>query len=129
MEYNTINGGENMKMFGERLRELRLENKMTGEELGKAFNVTKTAISYWENGKSFPDEITLKKFADYFLVDLGYLLGKSNKRTYKVDKELPDAIAELGVDYYTVTKEAKEKGLSAEDLKRIIDAVILIKKE
>ena len=61
-----------MKTFGERLRELRRENHMTGDELGKKFNVTKTAISYWENGKSFPDEETIKKFADFFQVNYLY---------------------------------------------------------
>ena len=53
MFYNQLTGGDSLKTFGERLRELRHENHITGDELGKKFNVTKTAISYWENGKSF----------------------------------------------------------------------------
>ena len=80
MFYNQLIGGDSLRTFGERLRELRRENHMTGDELGKKFNVTKTAISYWENGKSFPDEETIKKFADFFQVSTDYILGNSDIR-------------------------------------------------
>ena len=35
-----------MKNFSTRLKELRAEKEITGEELGKKFNVSKTAVSY-----------------------------------------------------------------------------------
>ena len=37
MFYNQLIGGDSLRTFGERLRELRRENHMTGDELGKKF--------------------------------------------------------------------------------------------
>lgn len=69
-----------MTNFSNRLKNLRREKGLTGQELGEIFNVTKTAISYWENSKTFPDELTLKKMAEFFDVSLDYLLGRTDKR-------------------------------------------------
>ena len=68
------------KNFGNRLKNLRNEFNLTGEELGKKFNVTKVAISNWESDRRFPDQETLLKIADFFDVSIDYLLGRSDKR-------------------------------------------------
>lgn len=65
-------------ILGDRLKELRTENNLTGEELGKKFNVTKVAISNWESGKRYPDLETLLNIAIFFDVSVDYLLGKTN---------------------------------------------------
>ena len=83
-----------METFGKRLRALRVEQDMTGQELGKVFNVTKTAISNWENGNRFPDETILRKISDYFDVSIDYLLGKTDiKNPYKEEQEEIQTIA------------------------------------
>lgn len=69
-----------MKNFSDRLKSLRKEKDLTGEQLGKIFNVTKTAVSYWESGKNFPGEDMVKKIAEYFEVSTDFLLGKSDIR-------------------------------------------------
>ena len=98
-----------MSTFSKRLRELRKEKQLSGEELGKIFNVTKTAISYWENGKTFPDELTIKQISDYFNVSLDYLLGRSNIRNpYKEDKEEKTTIAAHG-NYDELPDESKKQ--------------------
>ncbi|HBG4564248.1 TPA: helix-turn-helix transcriptional regulator, partial [Clostridioides difficile] len=66
--------------FGNRLKDLRTEKRITGEEFGKILNVTKVAVSNWESDRRFPDQNTLKKIADYFDVSIDYLLGRSNIR-------------------------------------------------
>ncbi|MBA4536394.1 helix-turn-helix transcriptional regulator [Bacillus aquiflavi] len=68
-------------MLGERLKELRLERKLTQEQLGKGINVTKVSISGYENGNRTPDTETLQKIADYFNVSTDYLLGRSDNRS------------------------------------------------
>jgi len=76
-----------MSNFAKRLRELRKEKGLTGEELGKKFSVTKTAVSYWENDKTFPDELTIKKLADFFECTTDYLLGRTDiKNPYKEEE-------------------------------------------
>lgn len=68
-----------METFGQRLKKLRNEKEMTGEQLGKYLNVTKVAISKWENNIRFPDKDILIKIADFFDVTLDYLLGRTDQ--------------------------------------------------
>lgn len=62
--------------FGQRLKELRKDNRMTQEELGKIINVSKVSISGYENGTRSPDRETLVNIADYFNVSVDYLLDR-----------------------------------------------------
>ncbi len=73
--------------FKDRLKELRLNKKMTQEELGKTFNVIKQTISSWENGNSRPDIDMASKIADFFEVTTDYLLGRTNES--RVTKQIP----------------------------------------
>lgn len=43
-----------MKRFGDRLREARVAVGMTQEQLGFELDVSKSAISSWENGRETP---------------------------------------------------------------------------
>lgn len=70
-------------IFGNRLRNLRISENITGVELGKVLNVTKVAISNWESGKRTPDQETLTKIADYFDVTTDYLLGRTDEKKPK----------------------------------------------
>lgn len=117
-----------MASFSERLKELRIENRLTQEELATKFFLNKSSVSRYERGQQVPELELLQKIANFFLVSIDYLLGKSDTRTYKIQDDLPEELKNLGVEYLTVTKEAKDKGLSPEDLRKIIDAVTAIKK-
>ena len=64
-----------MKIFCEKLKELRVENKLTTTELGKALSVSHATISRWENEKMLPDIEDLYNIAIYFKVTPNYLLG------------------------------------------------------
>lgn len=68
--------------FGQRLKELRTEKRMTQDDLGKVMNVSKASISLYEKNERTPDQATLIKTADYFDVSLDFLLGRSDKRHY-----------------------------------------------
>ena len=67
-----------MKIFGERLRELRLDRKMTQVEVGKILNVSGNTIYSWETDKQEPSMSTLLKLCDIFNVSLDYLFGKTD---------------------------------------------------
>lgn len=64
-----------MKIFAERLRELRTEKGMSMKQLSKALNTTDAAISNWENDINEPKITYLKVIAIYFGVSTDYLLG------------------------------------------------------
>ena len=71
--------------FAQRVKQLRKNKHLTGEQLGNILGITKTGISYWENGRSVPDNEMLLKLADFFDVSIDYLLGKTDIET-KIDK-------------------------------------------
>lgn len=66
------------KLFAERLRVLRTQNKITSIELAKEIGVSKQAISQFENAANYPHCNKLVALADYFDVSLDYLVGRSD---------------------------------------------------
>lgn len=61
--------------FKDRLKELRLENKLSQQELGKILYVSKMGISHWEKGNSEPNISQLITLAKLFNVSIDYLVG------------------------------------------------------
>ena len=72
-------------MFSERFKTLRLEKKLTQNELAKELGVSNKTISVYEKGTSSPTLETLEKIAAYFNVTIDYLIGYSNVRNPKLD--------------------------------------------
>lgn len=64
-----------MIKFKEKLKELRIEKKLSQTELAKELNVSQRSISSWETGFRQPDFETLELIAKYFNVSTDYLLG------------------------------------------------------
>lgn len=64
-----------MKIFCERLKELRLEKKLSKQQLAKEIGVSDVAISRWENNKRVPNIINLYALAEFFNVSSDYLIG------------------------------------------------------
>lgn len=67
-----------MSTFGERLKELRKEYRLTQDDLAKILYLNKSSISKYENGKNGAENEILEKLADYFDVSIDYLLGRSD---------------------------------------------------
>ena len=67
-----------MKIFSERLKELRTEKGLSALKLGKALGVTDSTIIRWENEKISPTIDNLYNIAKYFNVTTDYLLGLEN---------------------------------------------------
>jgi len=63
-------------ILGYRLRELRKENKMSQEDLGKLLGVTKVSISGYETGTRVPSLDVLQGMLDVFGVSADFLLGR-----------------------------------------------------
>ena len=67
-----------MDMFGERLKEIRLEKSIGQVELAKAINVSKGIISLWENGLREPKLSNLIALSKFLKVSIDYLAGLEN---------------------------------------------------
>ena len=63
-------------ILGYRLRELRKENKMSQEDLGKLLGVSKVSVSGYENGTRVPSLDILNGILDVFGVSADFLLGR-----------------------------------------------------
>lgn len=61
-----------------RLKELRIENNESQQELGRVLNMSKMAISHWESGHSEPSIAQLIIIANHFDVSVDYLIGREN---------------------------------------------------
>ncbi len=61
--------------FGKRLKDLRIERKLSQRAIGKEFGVCNQTVSFWESGSREPDLDTLRKIAIFFDVSIDYLLG------------------------------------------------------
>jgi len=64
-----------MEILCRRLKELREENNLTQEELGKIIGVKKGAISYYESGKTKISVEDLAKLASEFNKSMDYFVG------------------------------------------------------
>ena len=65
-----------MKIFGERLLELRKEKGVSQAKLAKDLGVSYSVECYWETNRSEPTAPNLIKIADYFGVSVDFLLGR-----------------------------------------------------
>ena len=64
-----------MSKFGERLKELRLENSLTQAKLAQLTGVNQTSISSYELQKMRPTDEVIIIFYKYFKVSADYILG------------------------------------------------------
>ena len=75
------NGGIDMAQFDKILRLLRGEKEMSQQELADALGISKSDINMYERGERQPNFETLEAIADFFNVDIDYLLGRTTKTT------------------------------------------------
>ena len=69
-----------MKIFAERLKNLRKETRRTSKDLAEFLGISQRAYLYYESATNYPDVAGLIKLADYFGVTTDYLLGRSQER-------------------------------------------------
>jgi len=61
------------------LKELRIKNKKTQQEVAKDLNLSTITYNRYETNKREPDINTLIKLADYFNVSVDYLIGHNTQ--------------------------------------------------
>ncbi len=77
--------------FGEVLKDLRTEKRLTRYQLAKELNLSLSALTKYENDEREPKFEILLKISDYFLVSLDYLLGRTdikNKYEHSYEKKV-----------------------------------------
>lgn len=69
-----------MKVFGDRLRQLRKDVNLSAKELGKIIGVRDVAIINWENDVNDIKGESIVKLAKYFGISSDYLLGLEDQK-------------------------------------------------
>lgn len=67
-----------MAKFSERLRQLRTARDLSQMEFSKQIGISKSSVNMYERGEREPGLETLEQIADYFNVDMDFLLGKTD---------------------------------------------------
>lgn len=68
-----------MKCY-KRIRDLREDNDLTQEKVGKAINVPQRTYSYYETGERMIPPEVLIALADFYNVSVDYLLNRTDKK-------------------------------------------------
>ena len=99
--------------FGEIIKRLREEAELTQEREAKLMHISRSNVAMYESGTRRPSRETLEAFADFYNVDIDYLLGRSSKTTRA-----------RGAGYYfdPETAKAAEEMRENKDLKVLFDA-------
>lgn len=111
-----------MGQFANIFKTLRVTRGYTQEELSKRLDISRSRIGMYETGAREPDFETLESIADFFNVDIDYLVGRTNKTTY-----IPESHAykkDTADGYYTDPETAKmaQELFENKDLRILFDA-------
>ena len=80
-----------MLSISEKLKQARLAASLTQEELAEELDVSRQTISNWENGRSYPDIISVIALSDVYDMTLDSLL-KGDKEMIKHLQESTDTV-------------------------------------
>lgn len=99
-----------MAQFKDRLRMLRESMNLNKKELSKKVGVAPSTISMYESGERNPSIENLEILADFFNVDIDYLLGKTDYTTKIIHSSevIDDEITVLARNMITLTDDQKE---------------------
>ena len=60
--------------LGEKLRQARLERRLTQEALAERLGVSRQTVSNWENNRSYPDVMSVIALSEEYSISLDDLL-------------------------------------------------------
>lgn len=109
-----------MRNFSTVFKELRMKSGLTQQEMADKLDISRSSVGMYESGDREPSFELLESIADYFNVDMNYLLGK---------KELSEHIPlgyYLNEDARKVAQEIFEKDKVLFDVYRSSDKDRLI---
>lgn len=69
-------------MYGKRLKKLREGKNLSQEMVAEELNISRQAISRWENDKAFPDIENLKLLSELYEVSIDELVGVNEKKIF-----------------------------------------------
>lgn len=111
-----------MGNFQNIFKELRISNGMTQSEAAEKLGISRSTIGMYETGAREPDFKTLEKIADFFHVNVDYLLGRISQDTIPAKED----------DQYYLNDDARDMAqflFENPEYKVLFDASRKVKKE
>lgn len=99
-----------MNDFSSMIQYLRKRSNLTQNELADKLGVANTTVSMWETGRRRPDFEMLETLADFFNVDINFILGVDKEKLVNPvwDDEQAKENAEL---FMALPKDKQEEAL------------------
>lgn len=121
--------------FGEIIKRLREEAELTQEREAKLMHISRSNVAMYESGTRRPSRETLEAFADFYNVDIDYLLGRSSKTTrargagYYFDPETAKVAEEMRENKELKILFDAARDASPEDLRTAYDMLMALKRK
>lgn len=90
--------------IGEKIKDIRLKNNLTQQELGDKLFVSDKTISSWESGRTLPDINTIIEISKIFDISVVNLINNTNDKNIEIELK----IKVDRVDYNVLLKKIKE---------------------
>ncbi len=81
----ALKSGDGMEI-GTKLKNARTKNGLTQEKVAEEIGVSRQSVSNWENGRSYPDIVSVIKLSDLYSVSLDELLKEDKKMIKHLDE-------------------------------------------
>lgn len=112
--------------FGDNLRNLRIQRKMTQMELSEKLQTSQSSITAWENGTRQPDFSTVARISSFFNVPMSALIPSAEN----MDETFVGSVAEsLHQNPKLRMLFDRSKFLSDSDLDAVLSVVNAISRE
>lgn len=117
-------GEENLRIAGEKLRELRSREGLSIYKVAKHIHISGNYLSLIERGKRSPSDEILLNIAEYYKVDINEIFDLYNRlppdnKYNDLNQELRGVITNISIDKRLTSKEKEE----------CIQQILLIAKE
>lgn len=93
--------------FGDNLKLLRKEKKLSQEELAEKMNVSRQSVSKWETGEAYPEMNNILQLCKIFGCKINSLVNDNIEDVNSLDEEI-----KMSVVKFKEEKQRKVKGLS-----------------
>lgn len=113
-------------MNGNKLKSMREKQGLLQKQLGDSLGISASTIGMYEQNRREPDNLTLKKIANFFGVSIDYLLDNENNK-YINEKELKEkeVLKKTLIDNGFMKSS---EDLTDEELKKLMEFVKINKK-
>lgn len=107
--------------FAQTFKYLRKLKHKTQAAVANDLSVSKSTVAMWETNQRTPDFEKTEEIADYFNVDLDYLLGRKSSTSAVPESIIPDNAIQLSDDEITLLHAYRSKD---DTYKKMLEMII-----